>query len=103
MDAAYEVAVVAEIRPGKRGQLMEALSQGPPFDPAGSGFDEHSVLVGDRDVVFVFRGPHAEESIQRLAASGVAMIHLAKLGALVGSPRIVRGEFHWAGQAAAGR
>ncbi len=98
---AHEVAVVAEIRPGKRDQLMGILAQGPPFDPVKSGFDEHSVLVGDHDVVFIFRGPHAEASIHKLAASGVAMIHLAKLGALVGSPRIVRGEFHWAGQATA--
>jgi hypothetical protein len=93
----HEVAVLAEIRPGKRDQLLRVLAQGPPFDPAESGFDEHAVLVGDRDVVFLFRGPHAEASVHKLAASGVAMVHLAKLGSPVGSPRIVRGAFHWSG------
>jgi len=94
------VAVVADIRPGKRDALLEIVRDGPPFDLAESGFDEHVVLVGGRDVVFVFRGAHPHEDVRRLVASRVALVQLSRLGTLVANPRLLDVGLEWRAGAA---
>lgn len=90
------VAVVADIRTGKRDALLRLLADGPPFDLAASGFDRHAVLVGARDVVFVFEGAHPHEDIHRLVASRLALVHLSRLGTLVANPRLLDTGLEWA-------
>ena len=63
-----QVAILADIRPGKRAELERVLAQGPPFDLTKEGFEHHEVFLGDNEVVFVFTGPGAARELQRLAA-----------------------------------
>jgi hypothetical protein len=98
-----QVAIVAEIRPGKRGELESLLEQGPPFDPALEGFEHHEVFVGDTDVVFVFTGPGAMSQLERMAASQALIPHVLKLSQMLAAPRILHMTFEWGRQPARDR
>lgn len=50
------IALVVPLKPGARPKAESLLAQGPPFDPAGLGLEEHEVFLTDAEVVFVFEG-----------------------------------------------
>ena len=68
-----QIAILAEIRPGKRADLERVLAEGPPFDLTKEGFEHHEVFVGDSDVVFVFTGPGAASQVRRMAGTPRAL------------------------------
>jgi hypothetical protein len=59
------LAVVVPIKHGAREQVKSLLQRGAPFDPEAAGLERHTVLLGDREVVFVFEA-EAPDSIERL-------------------------------------
>jgi hypothetical protein len=90
-----QIAVLAEIRPGKRGALERALEQGPPFDLGMEGFEHHEVFVGDTDVVFVFTGPGAASELRRIAATPELFRHAIHMADILAAPRLLEQTFHW--------
>jgi len=90
-----QIAVLAEIRPGKRADLERALADGPPFDLAREGFEHHEVFVGDTDVVFVFTGPGAAAELRRLAATPELFRHAIHMADILAAPRLLEQTFHW--------
>ena len=90
-----QIAILAEIRPGRRSALEGLLQDGPPFDLAAEGFEHHQVFLGDSDVVFVFEGPSARTQIERLAATKTLLGAFVKMSGLVSAPRILDQTFAW--------
>jgi hypothetical protein len=48
------LAVVVPIRPGAREDARRLLRGGAPFDPGAAGLERHSVLLGEREAIFLF-------------------------------------------------
>jgi hypothetical protein len=94
-----QVAIVAQIRPGKRAQLVELLAAGPPFDLAAHGFTRHQALLGERTVVFVFEGDRAIANVRDLASS-LPLSTMTRMGSLVGSAQVLSETFDWSTAAA---
>jgi hypothetical protein len=90
-----QIAVLAEIRPGKRAALEHALAQGPPFDLEKEGFEHHEVFLGDTDVVFVFTGPGAAGELRRIAATPELFRRTIHMADILGAPRLLEQTFHW--------
>ena len=74
----HQIAVIADIRPGKREQLKAELAQGPPFDLADHGFTRHQAFLGEADVVLVFEGDRPLGDARKLAAS-LGLTHLTPM------------------------
>jgi hypothetical protein len=90
-----QIAIVADIRPGKRADLEHALAEGPPFDLTKEGFEHHEVFLGDSDVVFVFTGPGAASQLRRMAATPDLFRHVIKMTSLLSAPRLLQQTFEW--------
>jgi hypothetical protein len=90
-----QIAIVAEIRPGKRADLEQALAAGPPFDLTKEGFEHHEVFLGDKDIVFVFTGPGAASQLRRMAATPELFRHVVKMTNLLAAPRLLQQTFRW--------
>jgi hypothetical protein len=90
----HQIAVVAQIRPGKRQELERTLDAGPPFSLAEHGLTRHLVFLGDTDVVLIFEGDQPLGDVRRLAAS-VGLGHLTKMATLVANPRVLPQSFVW--------
>lgn len=90
-----EVAIVAEIRPGKYKDLIRMLEAGPPFDLSKQGFDHHEVFVGDHDVAFVFTVPGGLSQVQRIAKEPDVLRELQALSNVLQAPRLLQQTFSW--------
>jgi hypothetical protein len=64
-DGLSRLAVVVPLKDGARAQAKSLLERGAPFDPEEAGLARHTVLLGDRQVVFLFEA-EAPESIERI-------------------------------------
>ena len=90
----HQIAVIAQIRPGKHPELKQLIRQGPPFDLAEQGFTRHQAFLGDNDVVLVFEGATPATDTQRLIAT-LGAGQLAQFGTLVSAPRMLSESFDW--------
>jgi hypothetical protein len=90
-----QIAVLAEIRTGKRAALEHALAEGPPFDLGKEGFEHHEVFVGDTDVVFIFTGPGAAAELRRLAATPELFRRTIHMADILSAPRLLEQTFRW--------
>ena len=90
----HQIAVIAQIRPGKHDELKQLIRQGPPFDLAEHGFTRHEAFLGDTDIVLIFEGPQPVTDTQRLIST-LGARHLAKLGTLVSAPRMLAEAIEW--------
>jgi hypothetical protein len=90
-----QIAILAEIRPGKRADLERMLAEGPPFDLIKEGFEHHEVFMGDSDVVFVFTGPGAASQLRRMAATPELFSQVVKMTDLLAAPRLLQQTFQW--------
>lgn len=90
-----KIAVIAQIRPGKRDEIERLLAEGPPFDLKAEGFEHHEVFLGDSDLVFVFTGPGAMSQLERLAGSRALFAHVLKMTAFLSAPRVLNQTFEW--------
>jgi hypothetical protein len=90
----HQIAVIAQIRPGKHAELRQLIRVGPPFDLAEHGFTRHEAFLGDNDLVLIFEGPTPATDTQRLVST-LAADQLAKLGTLVTAPRMLSQCYEW--------
>ena len=90
----HQIAVVAQVRPGKRDELERTLDQGPPFSLAEHGLTRHVAFLGDTDVVLIFEGEQPFGDVRQLAAS-LGLGHLTKMATLVANPRVLSHTFAW--------
>jgi hypothetical protein len=89
------IAVAAKIRPGKRANLEQMLSEGPPFDLADAGFDHHQIYLGDEDIFFVFDGGSPVTAVKRLAAERALMGHVLRMAGVLSSPHLLAEAYSW--------
>lgn len=90
-----QIAIVAEVRPGKRADLERMLEHGPPFDLAKEGFEHHEVFLGDTDIVFVFTGPGAASQLRRMAATPELFRQAIHMSDILAAPRLLQQTFEW--------
>jgi hypothetical protein len=90
-----QIAVIAQIRPGKREALVRLLEQGPPFDLEAEGFERHEVFLGDTDAVFIFTGPGAMSQVERMAGSRALFAEVLKMTGFLSAPRVLTQTFQW--------
>jgi hypothetical protein len=90
----HHVAVVAQIRPGKRDEVVRVLEKGPPFDLESHGFRRHEAFLGDTTLVLVFEGEHALTNVHKLAAS-LPLANVMRLGTLVSRPQVLSDSWTW--------
>ena len=90
-----QVAIVAEIRPGRHDELLRMLEAGPPFDLSKEGVDHHEVFVGDTDIMFVFTLPGGLSEVERIARQPTVLGALQALSNVVQSPRLLQQTFAW--------
>jgi hypothetical protein len=90
-----QVAILADIRPGRRAELERVLAGGPPFDLSKEGFEHHEVFLGDNEIVFVFTGPGAASELQRLASGSELAARMMSLSEILAAPRLLQQTFSW--------
>jgi hypothetical protein len=94
-----QIAIVARLKSGAEPRAAELIAQGPPFDPAESGFVRHTVYLSADEVVFIFEGKEVEWALDRLVDEpfhwpmGDALDEWRPL--LEGNPRIARSVYSW--------
>lgn len=93
------VVIIASLTEGSEDRAAELLAGGPPFDPAGTGFERHGVYLSEREVVFVFEGPDAEWQVDDLISDpfrpGVTLAIEAWRPLLAGNPRLAQEAYFW--------
>ena len=90
-----QIAILAEIRPGKRADLERVLAEGPPCDLTKEGFEHHEVFVGDSDVVFMFTGPGAASQVRRMAGTPELFHKVVRMTDVLAAPRLLQQTFQW--------
>jgi hypothetical protein len=90
----HTVVVTAQIKPGKRDELVRMLDQGPPFDLAAKGFSRHLAFLGDQELVLIFEGEGTVTNVRSLAAS-LPLSEVTRLGRLVSSPQLLVEGREW--------
>jgi hypothetical protein len=94
------VAVVVPLRPGSyeaAGRLVEA---GPPFQLADSPLDGHCVFLNDREALFIFEGPDAQNIVEEIIGEASVWAAATEWRDLLdGKPRLADSVFAWRRQA----
>lgn len=75
---------------------MELIEKGPPFSPAETGFERHTVFVSGEHVVFVFEGGKLDRLLRDVAENPTSAGALGEWQALLdGMPSIAREAYSW--------
>jgi len=94
-----QLAIVARLKPGAEALAADLIANGPPFDPAESGLDRHTVFLSADEVVFVFEGHEVEWVVDRLVDEPFHWLVTTALEEwrtlLDGQPRIARPKYSW--------
>jgi hypothetical protein len=93
-----QVAIVVTLKSGAEERARALIAEGPPFDPAATGFTSHTIFLSADEVVFVFEGSEVEWRLDDLVDRpfGVVRDTLDRWRPLVaGSPRIARVAYAW--------
>ena len=90
------LVVVAHLKPDAYEEACALIKQGPPFDLENSGLTRNAVFCSPREVIFLFEGPDAEATVERMLNDPVVSARFSVWGHLIdGAPvRAVR-EFEW--------
>lgn len=89
------LALVVPLKPGARAEAESLLAQGPPFDPAGLGLENHEVFLTEQEAVFVFEGVPAL-LLSRSAENDVIWAAAAAWEPLVEGPiRFAERTYSW--------
>ena len=92
--ATHQIAILADVRPGRHDDLQKMLRDGPPFSLADNGFTRHYAFLGDANVILVFEGDRPLGDVKRLAAT-LGMTQMTKMARLVANPRMIPEAFSW--------
>jgi hypothetical protein len=88
-DDLEQVEVRVPLKPGCLERARELIDRGPPFEPAALHLQQHDVLMREGEVVFVLRGPHVHETLERaMREPGFWRSGLAWKGCVSGRPRV---------------
>lgn len=93
-----QVAIVVTLGGEAEERARELIEDGPPFDPADSGFTRHTIFLSAGEVVFVFEGPEVEWRLDELVDRPFSLVRdaLERWRPLVsGPPRIARVVYAW--------
>jgi hypothetical protein len=94
-----QIAIVARLKSGAEPRAADLIAHGPPFDPAGSGLEQHTVYLSADEVLFIFEGHEVEWIVDGLVDEPFHWPLLAALEdwrpLLEGQPRIARPLFSW--------
>jgi hypothetical protein len=93
----YErVTLVVPLKKNRIQQAHTLVAEGPPFDPLTKGLERHEVFLTDTEAVFLFEGPNAADTVQRLARDPAAWRQAIKWRPLLaGAPRLARSAYTW--------
>lgn len=90
------LAVIAQLKPGAATRAKELIEQGPPFSPAETGFERHTVFVSGEQVVFVFEGGKLDRLLRDLAENPTNAGAFQEWQALLdGLPVVAREAYSW--------
>jgi nucleotide-binding universal stress UspA family protein len=90
------LAVIAQLRDGAEAEATKLIDAGPPFDLRDAGFEQHSVFVGNRVVVFLFEGDDLERKLTDVVNDPVRAAGFgAWASVLAESPRVANETYHW--------
>lgn len=84
------VAILAEIRPGKRADLERALAHDHPLGLPGKSFEHPEVFLGDTEVIFVFTGPGAASQLREMAESPEHFPQATRMTEILTAPRLLQ-------------
>ena len=84
------VAILAEIRPGKRADLERALEHDQPLGLPGKSFEHPEVFLGDSEVIFVFTGPGAASQLREIAETPEHFRQATRMTEILTSPRLLQ-------------
>ena len=90
------VAVVVPLKPGTYEVAAKLVDEGPPFALADSPLDGHCVYLNEREALFIFEGPNAQQIVEEIV--GEASVWAAATewrNLLDGRPRIADSVFAW--------
>lgn len=90
------LAVIAQLKPGAEARAKELIEQGPPFSPAETGFERHTVFVSGDHVVFVFEGGKLNDLLRAVVKAPTSAASLREWEqVLEGMPRVAREVYSW--------
>jgi hypothetical protein len=90
------VVVVLPLRAGAAAQARELVAEGPPFDLEQAELDRHIVFVTEHEVVFLFEGERARETLDRLLRRPRVLREAARWrDVLAGRPRLGEESYTW--------
>jgi hypothetical protein len=84
------VAILAEIRPGKRADLERALEHDHPLGLPGESFEHPEVFLGDTEVIFVFTGPGAASQLREIAETPEHFRQATRMTEILTAPRLLQ-------------
>jgi hypothetical protein len=94
-----QIAIIARLKSGAEPRAAELIAAGPPFDPAESGLERHTVYLSADHVMFVFEGHEVEWIVDGLVDEPFHWPLLAALDEwrplLEDNPRIARPTYSW--------
>lgn len=94
-----QIAIVARLKSGAEPHAADLIAEGPPFEPARSGLERHTVYLSAGEVIFVFEGHEVEWIVDGLVDEPFHWPVLAALDEwrplLEDNPRIARPMFTW--------
>ncbi len=90
------LVVVAPLREGARDAARLLIENGPPFDPQSTSLAAHEVFLTDHEVVFLFEGEDARQTVEGLVGDpGIWKAATAWKECLAGRPRLADEVFRW--------
>ena len=90
------VVVVLPLRAGTAARARELVADGPPFDLEQADLDRHIVFVTEHEVVFLFEGERARETLDRLLRKPRVLREAARWrDVLAGRPRLGEECYAW--------
>lgn len=91
------IAVVLPVRPEALETARELIAEGPPFDPADKSLARHEVFFSGCEVLFVFTGSDACESVRQIMRDAAVWPAAERWSAcLADRPRLAEAGFAWA-------
>jgi hypothetical protein len=94
-----QIAILGRLKSSAEPRAAELIAEGPPFDPAGSGLERHTVYLCADAVLFVFEGKEVEWIVDSLVDEPFHWPLLSALDEwrplLEGNPRIARPAYTW--------
>lgn len=92
-----EVAVVLSLKPGTVDLARSFVTRGPAFDPADKSLGKHTVFLTEREVIFVFSGDDACESVRQIMRDPSMWGALDRWrDCMDGAPRLAELLYGWA-------